>query len=435
MQLSCLAVPRHFGLIVLVVFASFASPCQAAIIAYANGAGALDFTVGTNWVGGVAPGASDIPTIDGVDGVTDYTYLDTTRSIQRFTIAGSNGNMGGLELRSGGNLTTTITNNVSYVGARGPGHLRILNGSSLATSNVLNVGWGDGTGHGTGTVTQSGGSYTGNTTAGGVTLGVAAADANFPASVGTYNLNSGAVNLGGTLIVGFAGNGTFNMNGGSVTTGNFLQIGRTGTGTFTQTAGTLSVNRASGEAMVIGAAVGGSGKYEISGGSLSVTTTGAAGVANGILAGTASGTFKVIGNAATSISITGDYKQYTNSNLSLDIGTGITPINLTGSATLGGALNVNFPTTPSLGKPFPIMNYGGALSGSFTSFDALVDSPAGPDSVLLAINYGDGSNDSVVLTVVPEPASAMMTAIVVSIFGLGFGRRTVRVRERHPPTD
>src|SRR5262245_37830961 len=77
---------------------------HAATIDYANLPGANDFTVGANWVGGVAPGASDVATINGVDGVSNYSYLDTTRSIQRFTIATNNGHSGGLEVRTGGNL-------------------------------------------------------------------------------------------------------------------------------------------------------------------------------------------------------------------------------------------------------------------------------------------------------------------------------------------
>jgi hypothetical protein len=415
MYSSISAVPRCFCLLVLLTIAVLRlsiSPetTSAATIAYANPAGANDFTVGANWTGGVAPGTGDVATIDGVDGVVNYAYLDTAKTIQRFTISTNNGNTGGIEVRNLGSLTASITNAVSYVGARGTGYLRIQNGASVATSQVLNVGWGDAAGHGNGTVTQSGGSYTGNTSNGNITLGVSAADANFPASVGTYNLSGGTVNLGSTLIVGMAGIGTFNMNGGSVTTGNFLQIGRTGTGTFTQTAGPLVVNRSSGDAMVIAAVAGATGKYEISGGSLAVNTTGVGGVAIGVAAGTANGTFKVIGNNATSISITGDYKQFSNSNLSLDIGPGITSINLTGNATLAGALNVKFTTTPTLGQSFTAMNYGGSLTGTFGTFDSLVDSPLGPDTIPLSITYGDGSNDSIVLTVVPEPASFVILA-------------------------
>jgi hypothetical protein len=395
MHLIRLTISRFLPLCMVVAVASVATDSRALTIAYANPAGANDFAVDANWVDGVAPGLSDIGLIDGVDGVTDYAYLDSTRSIQRFTIATDNGNMGGLELRNGGNLTA-LASSVSYIGARGPGHLRLLNGSALATSNTLFVGWGDLAGHGTGTVTQSGGSF--STTAG-ITMGVSAADTNFAASAGTYNLNSGNINLGSTLIVGLAGNGTFNMNGGSVTTGNFLQIGRTGNGTFTQTAGTLSVNRSSSEAMVIGAVAGGIGKYEISGGSMSVTTSGAGGVALGVAAGTASGTFKIVGSAPTSISITGDYTQNPNSNLSLDIGTGITPISLTGNAKLDGSLNVKFTTTPTPGQAFTIMNYGGTLTGNFALFDNLVDSPAGPNTVPLLISYGSGTADAITLKV------------------------------------
>jgi len=402
--------------------------CRAATIAYANPAGANDFTVGANWTGGVAPGASDIATIDGVDGTIDYCYLDTTRSIQRFTLASNNGNSGGLELRSGATLNATL-NNVSYVGARGTANLRIMSGASMTTINVLNVGWGDAAGHGVGTVTQSGGSFAANTSAGNITLGVAAADANFPASVGTYNLNGGVINLGNTLIVGMAGIGYFNMNGGSVTTGSFLQIGRTGTGTFTQTNGILNVNRSSGDAMVIAALAGATGKYEISGGSLSVATTGVnSGVAVGVAAGTANGTFKVVGNGPSSISITGDYRQFAGANLTLEIGSGITPINLSGNATLGGALNVSFSSTPTPGQQFTIMNYGGTQTGSFATFDMLVDSPLGPDTIPLSISYGSGSASAVVLTVVPEPA--LLTLLAAVPLALLVNRSSLRARRR-----
>jgi hypothetical protein len=45
------------------------------------------------------------------------------------------------------------------------------------------------------------------------------------------------------------------------------------------------------------------------------------------------------------------------------------------------------------------MRYGGTLSGAFTTFDPMADSPAGPDTVTISIDYGSGSNDAVVLRV------------------------------------
>jgi hypothetical protein len=215
------------------------------------------------------------------------------------------------------------------------------------------------------------------------------------------------------------------MNGGSVTTGSFLQIGRTGTGTFTQTAGALVVNRSSGDTMVIGAAAGGVGKYEISGGSLKVaTTTGPAVVVNGVVTGNASGTFKIVGNGATSISVAGDYKQYAGSSLELEIGAGVTPIELTGNVTLGGTLDIAFTASPSLGQQFTVLDYGGSLTGAFSTFDNFVDGPLGPNTIELSISYGAGSDSEVVLTVVPEPASASLIVGGVALASLAARRRS-----------
>jgi hypothetical protein len=74
-------------------------------------------------------------------------------------------------------------------------------------------------------------------------------------------------------------------------------------------------------------------------------------------------------------------------------------------------LDVAFTATPSLGQQFTVMNYGGTLAGAFTTFDNLVNSPAGVDSVSLAIDYGTGTNSSIVVTVVPEPAAIGLISI------------------------
>jgi hypothetical protein len=67
--------------------------------------------------------------------------------------------------------------------------------------------------------------------------------------------------------------------------------------------------------------------------------------------------------------------------------------------TLAGNLNVNFTATPTIGQQFTILNYGGALTGVFDTFDDTVDSPAGANSVKLSISYGVGSASAIVLTV------------------------------------
>lgn len=400
---------------------------RAANITYANPGGAQNFTVGANWVGGNAPGASDVAIIDGVDGITNYAYIDSAVSLQRFSLAAANSaSTGGLEIRSGGTMTNTV-NNLSYVGARGTGYLRILPGSALSVAGQFHVGWGDAGGHGKGTVEQTGGTFSGSSS---MTLGNLGADGNGPASVGTYTLGAGSLSLTNQLVVGNAGIGTFNMNGGMATISSYIQIGRTGTGTFTQTNGAVVANRSSGDALVIAPLAGATGTYSISGGSLAVTTTGAAGVTLGLAAGTANGTFRVIGDGATSISLGNNYTQHNGSHLALEIDDGITPINVSAAASIAGSLDVLFTQTPSLGEVFTVMNYG-SLAGTFTTFDSLVDSPLGADTIGLGIDYGTGTSSAVTLTVisVPEPGSLCLMVFALST-GVMYRLRTRRCSQR-----
>jgi T5SS/PEP-CTERM-associated repeat protein len=413
---------RHFWCASALMGALTPSMGHAATLTYGNPAGAQNFTVGANWVGGVAPGSGDFPLINGTDGTVDYPYVDAAVAVQRFNVADLAASSAGLEIRSGGSLTTSLTS-AHYVGTRGTGLMTIQNGATVNVNGPLNIGWGDAVAHGAGTVNQLGGAYNGTSSSAGLILGTLAASTPLPASSGTYNLQEGSLALGGSIVVGQAGVGVFNMSGGIATTNSFLQIGRTGTGTFTQTGGAVTANRASGDAMVIAALAGATGTYEISGGSLSVIATGAAGLSNGILAGTANGTLRVIGNGATSISIVGDYKQYEDANLDLEIGAGITPIELTGNVTLGGALDVAFTASPSLGQQFTVLNYGGSLTGAFSTFDNFVDGPLGPNTIELSISYGAGSDSAVVLTVVPEPASASLIVGGVALASLAARQR------------
>lgn len=446
MHCSFLFMSRRLAILALLVVTCFGGSSQAANIIYANNPGAQDFTAGANWTGGIAPGPTDIAFINGVDGVVDYALINSPVTVQRFLIGEDAGESGGLELRSNAVFATNTTG-VHYMGTRGVGHLRIADGASMTLLGSLQIGWGDNAGHGNGTVTQDGGSYTGTS----ATLGNSAAvlgDPNRAGSVGLYilndgivnltgamtvgsagtgafDMNAGAITLGGQLVVGNSGTGTFDMKGGSVTTATFLQIGRTGTGTFTQSDGALTVNRVSADpAVVIASNAGGTGTYEISNGSLTVAATNG-GVSVG--SATSNGTFRVIGDAATVI-IGSTYRQASPSKLELEIGNGITSIVVGGDAFLDGTLDVGFSATPSLGDQFTIMTYRGNLTGTFSTFDFLVDSPAGPDSVLLSIDYGTSSNDAIVLTVIPEPASISLASFAMAI-------SLIRVLRHKPKVD
>ncbi|MCC7087123.1 MAG: PEP-CTERM sorting domain-containing protein [Pirellulales bacterium] len=314
---------------------------QAANVFYGTNPGALQFTDGANWTGGVVPTSTDVAVIDSVDGITNYPYIDSTIEFQRFSIAAvDSSTMGGLEFRSGANVTTTV-DSAHYVGARGTGYVRILDGATLE--------------------------------------------------------------IGGPMIVGWAntGVGTLTMSGGTVTMLDYLQVARQGNGSFIQSGGDLSIFRGASNAMVVGPFAGATGYYEISGGSLSINVlTAPGGLTNGAVdgGGGATATIKIVGDAPT-VTVNGDYSQYPGGSLALDIGTGISPMNVAGNVAItGGDLDVNFTATPSVGQQFTIVNYGN-LAGTFATFDTLVDSPMGANSVNLSIDYGTGAGSAIVLTV------------------------------------
>jgi hypothetical protein len=227
---------------------------------------------------------------------------------------------------------------------------------------------------------------------------------------GTGNVtleNGGTHTLTGALAIR-DGAGTYTMLGGALTVGDFFQVARNGQGTFTQSGGTLQANRnAAAQGMLLAGAAGSSGLYQISGGSLSVAATNT-GVINGTTTGGGAGIFRIVGSAPT-INIATNYDQRAGASLEVVIGaTGISPMNLGGNAILDGILGASFTATPSLGQQFTIMNYTGTLTGQFATFDSLVDSPLGPNTVQLSINYGAGTNSSIVLTVVPEPSAFVL---------------------------
>jgi hypothetical protein len=123
--------------------------------------------------------------------------------------------------------------------------------------------------------------------------------------------------------------------------------------------------------------------------------------------------FQVIGDAATIGAV--DYIQYTASTLELIISNDISTISATGDALLNDTkLDVEFSATPTVGDIFTVFDYDGSRTGTFSTFDNVVDSPLGADSVGLSINYGDGADDTVKLTVtsvVPEPSTFVLLAI------------------------
>jgi hypothetical protein len=193
------------------------------------------------------------------------------------------------------------------------------------------------------------------------------------------------------------------MLGGTLEVGEWFQVARNGNGTFTQAGGTMQVKRVHAEGGVfIASNTGSHGLYEISGGSLTVDATNA-GIVNGNSvdqeAGGTFGIFRVVGSDAT-ITVGTNYTQANDARYEVVIDeNGVSPMTVGGNVNLFGGVGASFTSTPTVGQQFPIMNYAGGINGTFTDFDNLADSPLGPNTVQLSLDYGTGGTNSIVLTV------------------------------------
>jgi len=227
------------GTIAVLFYAAKAS--QAANV-YWNGPATQDTWMnGSYWSSGSLPTAGDLVFIDDDDNPSGggSVYLDTSTTIQRFTIANSGGSTGNLELRAG-TLHCDLNNN-TYVGQSGVGVLDILAPATLMTDGLLTIGHnasGNGTINLAGTLTSNDQLHLGR------------------GSKGTLNVASGATaTFSSHLYLGYgsAGDGTLNLNGGTVTTNGALVVSENGKALFEHNSGTMNVLRTgSDNAMYIG---------------------------------------------------------------------------------------------------------------------------------------------------------------------------------------
>jgi hypothetical protein len=356
---------------------------------------------GSNWSGGSAPTSTDdvvIPTGSAV------TFSSGTGAAHRLNVSGS------LTV-SGGTLTVNAQSSIDTL---------TVSGGTMDGAGAVTVGtsfsWSGGTLASTSDLTI-GASATGTISGTSVTRSGGAAIKNKGALTFTgdnINLSSAGINNYGTFTASrssgtqtFSGNGTFNNIGTLTKTG----AGTTSFGPtdFTSNPATVAVNGGvlslslgfmSGTATVASGAelqisgtfqllstaqVTGAGTLRITGGT--TTLGGTISVSGGVIinsGATAQGTGTISTNLTNNgtlivgtvgsvgiLAITGNFTQGSTGTLKMDIngtgaGTGYDQLQVSGTVTLGGTLNVSVSGSYAPGTQFTLITYAGS-SGSFSS--------------------------------------------------------------------
>jgi hypothetical protein len=278
--------------------------------------------------------------------------------------------------------------------------------------------------------------------------------------IGIFTQNGGTNTVGQSLILGSnpAGSGSYHLGNGNLSAATEV-IGSAGTGAFTQAGGTHSVSNT----LTIAANPGSSGTYDLQGGTLTVNngivnngnfhvgagataTVGGTGLANnasGTLTGNGTIQGDVVsaglvapGNSPGTLTINGDYTQ--SGTLAIEIGgllagSEYDVLNVSGTASLGGSLNVSLFDlggglfTPNAGDSFDILT-ADLLQGSFgtLSFAALLDPRLAwhLDYLTDAIGATDVVRLSVVNAVPVPPAVWLFSSGLLGLIGVA--------RRRHP---
>lgn len=361
-----------------------------------SGTGTFSQTGGTNSAGqlylGIGTGASGTYTLSGA-GILSASYVSVghggigtfiqnggTHNTQQMQIGTMPGGAGTYNLRGG---TLNVDDYVS--GGSGTDTLKIDGGVlNLATGGSVNV---DNLYVGTT-------SYSGSHTLTASRSITATSEIIGQGGVGSFTQSGGIHNVTGTLSLGTGlnGNGTFNMQGGLLQAGTIDAV-NAGIATFNFTGGTLAVGT------FIGNLVNG----------------------GGILAPGAS--------PGTTV-VQGDYSQGATGALSVELGgTGaglFDVLQVTGTATLGGELDVTFWNgfSAAAGDSFDIMSATN-LTGSFDTFNLAALGAGLVWDVDYLYDQDVAGTDYLRLSVqaVPEPEAYAMMLAGLGLVGWAAGRR------------
>jgi len=417
------------------------------------------WSTAANWVAGTSPVANDSLTFNApVAGGTRTTTNDLTAGTQynnitinggQFFLSGNSISLGGTNpqfvVNSGTetiNLNIALQQNSTFQVNTGGSNPLLINGVisgafgvtktgvSLMRYTALQTYSGDTTISG-GTLDATGDFLPSGTGKGNVTI----------ANGATLQMNNGSVTVnglnGGGTVGKLGSGGRILTVGGNNANGNF-------SGNFVQTAGTISVNKVGSGTQILSGSMNENGSITVSGGTLLFNGTQTAGISNAFIVNagaTLGGNGTILleshasvvvsnggtlapGNSPGLLTINGGgLKLLSNSNYSVELN-GLTLGSTYDSTLISGSgfinisnslLSVSLGFTPNVGDKFDIITNmtGNAILGTFAGLaDGSTFTAGGTD---LEITYFGGTGNDVVLSVVPEPSSLLLTAAGVAL--------------------